>query len=406
MKLTLVTFLGVVIGFLFYLLLDFETVTLPQLIATVRSPLLVSDVDVYTLNILTFCVTLALLISLGVFWGLRKISKLSLIVTTALQCVVAIVMVAQFLVPTVDMDIPGEGARGLEDRNPGEAASSVLHLFVESFAPNELEGFGASSASSLFLPQASGSGFQTVKTLPGHGNTIMGLISAWCGVPFPEYFYSDPMSKDFGMKDTFCIHDSVLFENHEKQYFGGYYSEFQGKSVYFEHRQIEDFDLRLWDLLEPENLTSWRDGLNDRALLRNVSSSISRLVGSGVKFYVSALTLDNHLGTPSQAHCLEGNSSFEQSLEATLCTGFLVQGFLDEISVLNAGNSPLLIVVQGDHPPPADPNSPQAEVFFWASCLRDGQFTQPVGNPPQRFDEIAEWMIVAAQACENDVTGR
>ena len=392
---TLLAFLNGAIAAIFF---QFGPVSIGQVTSVIRTKLGPEQIDLAASVNLAFFVSISVLANTILLLILKYRTRHDVLLSGTLQSALILILINQAII------VPNES----ENQNTPEAMTmeedqrggSVVHLFIESLGPRASPPFGSEDANLAFLPDSGLPEFGTIRLFDGHNNTIMGLASSWCGTRFPSLEFSDSASTKFGMSDTECVHDNGAFVNHQKEFYGGYFSSFQSKEAYFQSKGITDYDLSFWKVLEPDELTSWGGGLNDKALLRNFLSGIEWRISLGQPFYATALTLDSHDGTERPIYCELVETTGNSSVDSLKCVGGETKTFLSGLRAQSFGKAPILVVIQGDHNLRYENETKgKAEAFFWGACLRDGVLDTPENSPPQHFRDIASWITRESLAC-------
>lgn len=279
-----------------------------------------------------------------------------------------------------------------------ESPSSIVHIFVESLGESEEPGLNKDFFERKMLSEHFPKDLAQVEVIEGHGNTILGLLSSWCGVPIDPSSYADPLSDQFSMSGITCIHDYLQQYEFKKYFLAGYTNSFQGKDLYLKEKKVDSFDLDTWRVIDSQNLTSWRGGLNDESLLKNTKSLIQQAELDG-KFYVSALTLDNHKPLERPEYCPDsvGDNVF---IDHYSCTLNEISRFSEWLLDFSRTSGPILLVIQGDHAIQSE-STPVAsrDVFFESFCLTDGQIQKSPVPFPENLGGVPQFMIGAAESC-------
>ena len=315
------------------------------------------------------------------------------------HAVIAMAMFFLTISPTSGSDA-GDGG-GVTARAIPKLPASVVHVFVESLPLTlQTDEPPVESAELFLVPDYDWGLAPNLTSLAGHDNTILGLVSSWCASPFPAIEYNDPGSDKYGMKHIRCIHDYYYDLGFRLQFLGGYDSSFQDKSAYFTQKKIEVFDLVLWTDLESSGLDSWEGGLNDRQLLINSMSVIDSNLLNNSPFFLTLLTLDTHPPIVSPSYCLSPNPEEGLIKSVYSCVGELVKDFQIALDERATPSKPILLVIQGDHLPSGAgfTNGQDAEVFFATVCLGKEE-AEPSTNQPEKFSEIAEFIIQESHRC-------
>ena len=278
--------------------------------------------------------------------------------------------------------------------------SNVVHVFIESL-PTRLDANSSIlDIDDIFLNSSDGWIVSPgVKSVGGHENTILGLISAWCSSPYPSIEFHDPGSDSFGMKGTTCIHDYYSELDYKLEFVGGYNAGFQSKDIYLQQKGVEILDKTFWESIESQGFDSWNSGLNDRKLFTNLSSVVDSNLIANRKFYLTALTLDTHDAHVTPNHCPGKPLSGAEIIFTYSCVGEIVKEFSDWLSYRARASGPILLVIQGDHLPGFAPNQKSENgVFFAAACL-GGSDPSSFGLFPESFLGIASYVVEASRIC-------
>ena len=300
---------------------------------------------------------------------------------------------------TADRDTPT--AKGL---SPGalSAGSDVVHVFVESLVDKVSKGSSHTEIVGLVLEDAGLWTTNGLVALPGHDNTITGLVSAWCGREFPPFIFNDPTSSSFGMKDTICVHDVLKAQGFEMQFVSGYQASFQAKDAYLNSKDVRIFDLLTWLQIDSEGLDSWNGGLNDKQLFNNVKSIVQTNYLSIAPFYLSALTLDTHPPLRTPSYCHDEPRDEPSLLNVYECVSSELAKLVNWLRDNRQESRPLLVVIQGDHLPGfAISETSRSKIFFAATCLRSDQGIG-LTRTPNLVTEIASFIVEASQECSRE----
>lgn len=283
---------------------------------------------------------------------------------------------------------------GLIEETETSPGSNMIQIFVESWGPSPEDNYTDSEARK-FIPNEVQSGVERLAVPSGHNNTILGLLSTWCGQPITLATFSDPASEKYAMRGETCVHDHFASRGYTNVFLTGYDTAFQSKNLYLEGKSVSTYDLAVWSSTEMgENLTSWRGGLNDAALMTNLSSAVDFYANQPTPYYISALTLDTHMPLSSPIYC--GEAPLAGSYRSIFsCVGSEVRNFLHEIKDKQLSAQPVLIVLQGDHP-----SNSGGEVFFWSQCVARGEFydLDSLASPSSTLT-VSEYMTEASSVC-------
>lgn len=281
----------------------------------------------------------------------------------------------------------------LDDEKQG---SHIVHIFVESWAPRNDELYGSKEAQS-FVPESAPGSPVSVAFPARHGNTMLGLLSSWCGQEMTWAFDDGSGLDENEIKSETCLHDVLGTVGYESIFLTGYDTRFQSKDVYLEAKGVSVYDKTIWDTTEPSsNLSSWRDGLNDKTLLAHALSTFQAITSQDSKLYASILTLDTHKPLTFPSWCERADEA--ETLEVVYgCSAEEVRRLVSALTAFTETSGPILLVMQGDHPQDSG-----EDVFFWSACLADKNHSAPSkGRQVTSSLEIADHILIESKACSN-----
>lgn len=377
---------------------QFGRVSWREVLSILNSQVALTDVDLNTLLNYAFFWSAWVAIFGATYLAAKKMKRPKrFLVQVAVQLFFTILLLPN----TVTFSMPNQEyqAGPLQTEFGGnESLSSIVHIFVESLGQSEKPELSKDFFEREMLPEHFPKDLVEVEVFEGHGNTILGLLSSWCGVPIDPSSYADPLNDQFSMSSTNCIHDYLQLYEFTNYFLAGYTNSFQGKNLYLEEKKVVSFDLDTWRIIDNQNLTSWRGGLNDESLLKNTKSLIKQVELEG-NFYVSALTLDNHKPLERPEYCPNsvGNNV---SIDHYTCTLNAISRFSEWLLDFSKTSDPILLVIQGDHAIQSESTTVASrDVFFESFCLTGGQIQKSRGPFPENLGGVPQFMISAAESC-------
>jgi phosphoglycerol transferase len=317
-----------------------------------------------TLIILGF---VALLISVALVFGIKKIGEFGVRSSWFLYLSIAILTLSIMVHPITNVFISHPTALTFAEKFEDYYREPVVNQRVKGNHKNLVfiyaEGLERTWLDEELFPgitpdlkklRESAVDFSNISQMPYTGWTIAGIVASQCGIPLVIPSHGNGMSgTDMFLPGVACIGDLLKANGYQSEFYGGANLEFAGKGNFFKTHGFTSVNgiKELKEFAKQENLSGW--GLRDDDLLEIAYHRFIELSASEQPFALLTLTLDTHhpTGIPSNS-CTNRDwlpkASKTPMHFAVRCSDYLISRFIGKIRQSPYSEQTLVVLVS-DH---------------------------------------------------------